>query len=94
MSMTKKDYEVIAEAIMDARRQMLSAFEPGTVPHAVADTAMDTVAHKIGKELSARYRGGYSFKWSRWNEATGTTEDPPMPTVRVLNDNEPDRLGP
>lgn len=72
MSMTKKDYEVIAEAIADARRRMRSAFEEGTALYVAADTAMDTVADTIGKALAARYRGGYSFKWSRWDEATGT----------------------
>jgi hypothetical protein len=61
--MSAKDYEVIAAAIKAARST------------ADADQAtIDLVANKVGDALAANHRGAYSFKWSRWNEATGVSK--------------------
>lgn len=72
MAMTKKEYEVIAEAIMNVRRRVQSAFDEGTIPWSVADTVCDQMAEEIGEKLRARHRGAYAWKQSRWDEATGT----------------------
>jgi len=70
--MRKNDlYEAVAEAIMDVRRRATDSFEPGTVPWSVADTVADEMSEAIGKALKARHKGGYPWKQSRWDEATG-----------------------
>lgn len=93
-----KQYEMLAETIKDQFATNAGAFHDGTVGRAVADAATAQLAERLGKRLSAAHRGDYPFRMSRWDDATGLTEyrqdlEPVrIPSVRILNDNEPDRL--
>jgi len=66
-----KQYEAIAEAIMKTRETVTLAYGDGTVPQAASLAALDKAAENIGKTLSARHRGDYPFRMSRWLEACG-----------------------
>lgn len=92
MAMTKADFQEIAGAVREARDSVDRNFREGTASWASATAALDAASERLASACARRYKGGYGFNRSRFLEACGV-EDTPMPSVRVLNDNEPDRLG-
>jgi len=63
--MSQKDYELIAQAINDAR---------GHAPSDAQQAAIDLVAYRVGRALSSQHRG-HPWKQSRWDAATGVTRN-------------------
>jgi hypothetical protein len=64
--MSAKDYELIAAALLDARR---------TAKTAEAVAGVDLAINSVGDALRHQHRGSYAWKQSRWETATGLGQE-------------------
>lgn len=71
MTMTKRDFEAMAEAIKDSVREVNYSFTQGTASHASAMAALGVAAEKLATACAQQYKGGYGFNRARFLEACG-----------------------
>lgn len=60
MSMSTKDYRIIAGALADAKRTLV-ATGANAIERAAMTLAFDTVVDNVADALKAQHRSGYSF---------------------------------
>lgn len=75
MSMTKKDFQAMADAVAYARRNVTYAFDDNTASQASALAALDAVSEQLATACAGQYKGGYGFNRSRFLEACGVSSD-------------------
>lgn len=75
MSMTKRDFEAMASAVREARRDFDLALTEGSYSWVSGQAALDTVAEKLATACAEQYRGGYGFNRGRFLEACGVDQE-------------------
>lgn len=77
--MTSRDFQEIADAIMEAKRRVqygvgLQMNEDATARQDAALTALQTATQELATACWSRYKGGYSFNRQKFVEACGFPE--------------------
>ena len=74
MSITKKDFEAIAEAVAEAKRVVEYTWADGDVNRVVGLNALEVATRELATACASRYEGGLGFKRQRFVEACGFPE--------------------
>lgn len=77
MAMTQRDFEAMAEAMVEAKQEIVTAYEKSGasnyIPH-YALRPLETATRKLADACARQYKGAYSFNRDRFYEACGFPE--------------------
>ena len=71
MAMSKKDFEAMATALADAKRDAEYATEENSPERAAAMHALEMAARRVATACAEQYSGGYGFNRSKFLDWSG-----------------------